>query len=287
MTSLLGCALAAARRGWRVFPVVPGGKRPAVKAWEARATIDEDRIRRCWGYRDYNIGIATGPSDLVVIDLDMPKQVTLDGQPGGATGADNLTDLAAEHGRVVPAGTFTVTTASGGMHLYFTHPAGPSLRNTAGKLAALVDTRAHGGYVVAPGSRITGGGVYTAHPADIAPLPEWLAALLRPRPLPATPTGPVRLTGNHRASAYVTAAITRQVETIRDAARAGDGRKRALYYSAVALGQLVAGGAVAENEITQILTAEAHQAGLFLGESARSIQSGLTAGARRPRRITA
>ena len=287
MTALMSYALACASRGWHVFPLAPGGKRPAIKQWEQRATTDPDRIRRCWGTGGYNIGIATGPSNLVVVDLDIPKQATLDGDTIEATGADNFTELAADHGRPVPADTFCVGTASGGMHLYFAHPAtAPGYRNTSGKLAPLVDTRAHGGYVVAPGSRITGSGTYTAHPADVAPLPAWLAELLRPAP-PPTPAGPIQLAVTDRASAYVTAAITRQTETIRDAARAGDGRKRALYYSAVALGQLVAGGAVTEGEITQILTAEAQAAGLFLGESARSIQSGMRAGARRPRRIAA
>lgn len=86
---LLTAALDAAERGWHVFPLRPGDKRPALhgesvcpgigdcagghRKWEDRATTDPDRIRRAWAHGAFNVGIATGPSGLVVIDLDMPK----------------------------------------------------------------------------------------------------------------------------------------------------------------------------------------------------------------------
>ncbi|MGI5402942.1 bifunctional DNA primase/polymerase [Streptomyces sp. CA-135486] len=41
--------------------------------WESRATTDRERIHRCWTRAPYNIGIATGPSRLVVLDLDTAK----------------------------------------------------------------------------------------------------------------------------------------------------------------------------------------------------------------------
>lgn len=44
---------------------------------EDRATVDPDRIRRAWADRTFNIGVATSPSGLVVVDLDMPKQAAL------------------------------------------------------------------------------------------------------------------------------------------------------------------------------------------------------------------
>jgi hypothetical protein len=37
-----------ASRGWPVFPLAPGTKHPAIKAWESRASTDPQRIRRCW-----------------------------------------------------------------------------------------------------------------------------------------------------------------------------------------------------------------------------------------------
>lgn len=87
--ALLAAALAAADRGWHVHPLRPGAKTPALhgeercprtgectgghRRWEQRATTDPKRIERAWAHAPYNIGIATGPSGLVVVDLDMPK----------------------------------------------------------------------------------------------------------------------------------------------------------------------------------------------------------------------
>lgn len=161
---LLFAALDAAERGWAVLPLRPGDKRPALhgedvcpgigdcagghRRWEERATIDPDRIRRAWGDLPFNVGIATGPSGLVVVDLDMPKRKSSTDTPNGVT---TFTALCERTGQAVPA-TRTVRTASGGVHLYFTAPPGVRLGNTAGRLAKRIDTRAWGGYVVAPGS---------------------------------------------------------------------------------------------------------------------------------------
>lgn len=197
MHDLLTAALGHAARGWRVFPLRPDDKRPAFPdhaaddctgrdprcraghvGWEARATTDPDRIRRAWSARPYGIGLACGPSRLVVVDLDTPKT-------GGAGGRDGLTvlaELAAAHAATIDP-TYTVTTGRGGTHLYYRHPdTGPALRNTAGTLGPMVDTRAHGGYVVAPGSTVAGRPYTVDLDTDLAPLPGWLAALLaRPR----------------------------------------------------------------------------------------------------------
>src|SRR4051794_35306765 len=52
---LLRVALTVADRGWHVFPLRPDDKRPAVHRWEARATTDADRIRRCWASGPYGV----------------------------------------------------------------------------------------------------------------------------------------------------------------------------------------------------------------------------------------
>ena len=75
----LWSALAAADLGWHVFPCAPGAKRPALREnWQDLATTDADRVRSWWARQPYNVGIACGPSGLVVIDLD----VAHDGQSG-------------------------------------------------------------------------------------------------------------------------------------------------------------------------------------------------------------
>ncbi|MFI6331091.1 bifunctional DNA primase/polymerase [Micromonospora chersina] len=298
MSDLLTAALNHAARGWHVFPLRPDDKRPAFPdhsaddctgrdprcraghvGWEARATTDPDRIRRAWAARPYGIGLACGPSRLVVVDLDRPK----DGS-AGPTGLDTLADLATAHGAVI-APTYTVTTGRGGTHLYYRHPeAGPALRNTAGTLGPMVDTRAHGGYVVAAGSTVAGRAYTVDLDTDPAPLPAWLAGLLAPAPLP--PQRPVVVDlGTGRAGGYLRAAVAREVDRV-TTATAGE-RNRALYIAAVALGQLVAGGALGEDDAQSVLEQAGVTAGLRTAETYRTVRSGLTAGSKRPRTVAA
>ncbi|GGS61417.1 bifunctional DNA primase/polymerase [Actinokineospora fastidiosa] len=297
-TPMLSAALAAAARGWPVFPMVPGGKAPAVKNWEARATLDPDRIRRCWSAGPYNIGIATGPAGLVVVDLDTAKPDDDPAPPpwntpGIAEGLDVLAALAEQAGHPVPLDTYLVGTPSGGLHLYFTAPAGVRLRCTAGErgngLGWKVDTRAWGGCVAAPGSLIDGR-PYTVHPAPVAPLPDWLTTLLTPKPIPAAPAAPIPLRhGSDRRDRYLNNAIAAEVARV-EGATSGE-RNRALYVAACALGQLVAGGALTETEVraTLLRAAAGHLAvGAYSAHTAEgTITSGLRAGARRPRQVAA
>lgn len=200
--TMMTAALTAAERGWHVFPLRPGTKRPALhgeatcprtgecagghRKWEQRATTDTDRIRAAWSDAAFNIGIATGPSDLVVVDLDMPKGK---GSSDAPSGAATFAALCERAGHLVP-NTYRVRTASGGEHLYFTAPPGVRLTNTAGTVAPLVDTRAWGGYVVAASST-TPAASYEAVGAPVAaPLPSWL--LSHPQTSPEACTGSPR-----------------------------------------------------------------------------------------------
>ncbi|GAB2915520.1 bifunctional DNA primase/polymerase [Streptomyces mayteni] len=271
-------ALDAAARGGHVFPLIPGSKRPAITRWEARATNDPERIGRCWGHGPYNIGLATGPSGLVVVDLDVPK-------PGedGPDGAANLAELCERHGRPFPADTLTVATPSGGTHLYFTAPPGMALRNTAGRLAPKVDTRAGGGYVVAPGSVIDGRVYAPVRDVPVAALPAWLGRLLVPAPLPPQRPVSVPLKGTDRRTTYLRAAVT--AELARVTGSATDEHNRDLFRASVALGQLVAGGVLNATDVTAWLTEAAASVGQKPGETARTIASGFRIGARRPRTV--
>ena len=83
---LLRSVLDLAARGWHVFPCAPGGKRPALRGnWQKLATVDPDRVRAWWTRAAYNIGVACGPSRLLVIDLDIPRRRT-PGEPGACLG---------------------------------------------------------------------------------------------------------------------------------------------------------------------------------------------------------
>ncbi|MEV6114828.1 bifunctional DNA primase/polymerase [Streptomyces sp. NPDC052109] len=290
----LTAALDAASRDWRVFPLIPGDKRPAVSDWETRATTDPDRITRAWSVAAFNVGIATGPSGLVAIDLDKPKHPG-DTPPaawaehGVTDGADVLAVLCERHGQPFPADTYTVRTWSGGTHLYFLAPEGELLRNTAGDssrgLGWKVDTRAWGGLVVGAGSTFEGRPYEVIRNAPVAALPGWLAELLRPAPLPPQTPIMVALTGRGRRTAFLRSAINGEVQRV-----TGSGpheHNNALYIAAVALGQLVAGGELSEADVTGWLLTAALQVGQGEGEARRTITSGLRAGARRPRTVAA
>ncbi|EIE99796.1 bifunctional DNA primase/polymerase [Saccharomonospora glauca] len=272
-------ALYCAAMGWHVFPLVSASKRPAVRGWEARATIDRDRIARCWGSGAFNIGLATGPSRLLVVDCDTAKQ------PGEVDGATALTRLADERGVELPA-TYTVATPSGGRHLYFTLPPGVRLRNTAGQLAPRIDTRSGGGYVVAPGSVLAEGGYELADDTDPAPLPGWLLQVLCERPAPATSSagvGPVA-----RPSAYAASALRGECDEVRSAppGRHNEVLSRAAYR----VGRLVGGGLLDAEHARAELTHAAHalvsaECGCTPAEVTRVIAAGLAKGRTQPRSL--
>lgn len=304
---LLDAALGLAAREWPVFPLRPGTKRPALHGhagcrgvgpcagghcgWEQRATTDPTRIRAAWSAGAFNIAVATGPAGLLVIDLDTAKPG--DHPPArwvaAGDGAGVLAALLAETGEVLPA-TYEVVTPSGGRHLYFRVPDGLGLRNTAGDagrgLGWKIDTRAHGGYVVAAGSR-TPAGIYQPDGADeAASLPDWLVDRLTPAPPPAVPAGPIR-TGAGRRDRYLDVALRAEAARVSEASASQ--RNCCLYVAAVALGQLVAGGCLDEGEARATLrgASAGHVAlGAYSARQAQqTITSGLRAGAKRPRRI--
>jgi len=270
-----------ASRGWAVFPLAPGAKRPAIREWEHRATTDPDRITRCWhAGAGFGIGIACGTSRLVVLDLDPATDA------GGPDGAGALAALAAARG-VQLAPTFTVATPRGGTHLYYAAPPGVQLRNTAGTLAPHVDTRANGGYVVAPGTVLPNGGYELVDDTDPPELPAWLVQALTARPsasLSAPTQRPCTDPGG-----YVAAAVRGECDKVRHAPA---GRHNAtLCRAAYALGQLVGAGLLAHADARAALVAAGGvligaDCGCTPGEVARVIDSGLAAGARNPRRTT-
>ncbi|MGW6462122.1 bifunctional DNA primase/polymerase [Streptomyces sp. NPDC055078] len=284
--ALLHAALDTAARGWAVFPLRPGSKRPALHSearcprtgtcatghqkWEDRATTDPDRIRRAWSTAPYNLGIATGPSGLVVVDLDMPKQNDKSkGEKGTPDGVTAFTALCERAGHAVPA-TRTIRTAGGGQHLYFTAPRGIRLSNTAGRLAPLVDTRAWGGYVVGVGSLTPAGAYEVTDPAPAVTLPEWVYALLAPcqslRALTAAPSAV-------RASRYASAALTAETANV---ARAAEGtRNSTLLRAARALGRFVASGDLPRHAVEDALKGAGEAAGLRESECTPVITSAL------------
>jgi hypothetical protein len=289
--ALLRFALAAAMHGWHVFPCAPGGKRPALRGnWQDMATTSRDQVRDWWSRAPYNIGIACGPSGLIVIDLDMPHDDEEEDEEEAASGAlfplsgaDILSRLARQRGERYPGGTYVVDTPSGGCHLYFSVTGDARVRNSAGAVGAHIDVRADGGYVVGAGSRI-GRRAYTARGRRApAPLPAWLASLIKdsyePPEVPA-PRLPVA-TDRAQGRAYAMAALRAETERVA-AARPGT-RNVTLNRAAFSLGQLVAAGLIPPIPVITSLIDAARYAGLPEEEAVRTVRSGMEAGARKPR----
>jgi hypothetical protein len=278
--ALLRAAQALAARGWLVFPCAPGGKRPALRGnWQHLATADQDQVHAWWTRAPYNIGVACGPSGLVVIDLDTPHRE----QPpalaaGPAYGADALAALCARRGQPYPLPTYAVDTP-GGCHLYYA-ARDKQVRNSAGRLGPLIDVRANGGYVIGAGSR-AGGRAYRARDErPPAPLPAWITSLLRDK---AAVTARVRspVPNGARGTAYAMAALNEETRLVATA-RPGT-RNNTLNRAAFNLGQFAAAGLLPPLAVATALSDAAGRAGLPEGEARRTIRSGMAAGTRKPR----
>ncbi|MET9774280.1 bifunctional DNA primase/polymerase [Streptomyces sp. NPDC006367] len=291
-SALLSAALNAAERGWHVFPLRPGTKRPALhgetacpgtgpctgghRKWEQRATTDPGRIRAAWSQAPYNVGIATGPSGLLVVDLDVPKDNSNGDAPCGAA---TFKALCERTGHAVPD-TYRTRTASGGQHLYFTVPSGVRLANTAGTVADAVDTRAWGGYIVAAGSTLPTGTYEPLSDTATAALPEWLQAVLQPAP--ARPVGPLRLPTVNGSRAAVAALDAECANVV----AAPEGlRNVTLNRSAFKVGRFVAWGDLPRQVAEDAFQAAGESVGLTAAECRTTIRSALDSSLRtaRPR----
>ncbi len=280
---LLTAALRSAERGWPVIPLHPGSKRPAGhperacpgmgrcagghRTPEQRATTDPHLIHAAWARHPYNVGIATGPAGLLVVDLDVRKAEEPEGAPDGAS---SLAALCERADQTLPA-TYQVRTPSGGRHLYFTVPPSSRLRNSAGRLGPHIDTRAWGGYVVAPGST-TPHGAYAIHDdAPVAPLPRWLTAqLIDPAPRPAKPVAITRVRDGSRVAQ---AALERETAAVHGTSEGG--RNTRLLTGARALGRFVAWGEIPRHVVEEAFQAAGETAGLSAAECRATIRSAL------------
>jgi hypothetical protein len=256
-----------------------------------------------------NIGIYPWLSGHLVIDLDtkavdvpaalLPAALGL-GSFDVTDGVDLFAQVMQHLSGIDRLDTRITRTPSGGLHVWFTAPPGLLIRSSKGEvhpdghvtgLGWQIDVRAHGGYVVAPGS-VTKHGTYQVI-RDRPPmlLPDWLAWWLHQ----ATHTldrsqdkPPYRAVGGQagrntgaegsRAERIALAALTgecRQITQLRD------GRKAALNKAAYKLGGYVAAGYLSEQDVRDDLTAAGRAAGAT--RITTNVDSGLAAGMSRPR----
>lgn len=259
-------ALAIAQRGWHVFLLSENSKVPhkSMTKWETQASNDPIQITEWWtDVPNANIGLATGPSGLVVLDFDAAKS------PQEKSGIEAFRDV--YPGRKLP-GTYTVRTAGGGWHLYYV--ATSPLRNTAGKLAERVDTRAQGGYVVAPGS-VVDGSRYEATGAflyaPVPELPEWIVKALEDKPVVRQDTKP-----KGDSTAYAMAALRSECEKLAETSEGG--RNHAANRAAWNMSRFVARGELDEETALSMLQESAEACGLPSREASNALASGMTRG---------
>ena len=168
MTSrFLEAALRYAARGWPVFPLAPRSKIPLRGSRGFKdATTDTEVITKWWReHPTANIGIATGPSSFVALDID-PRN----------GGLQTIDELQARYGELPP--TIVSVTGGGGRHHLFRCPDGLRCSGEGG-LGNGVERKAEGGYVVAPPSIHPSGQPYRwdhgPDEQDLAPMPKWVA----------------------------------------------------------------------------------------------------------------
>jgi len=168
-SSKLEAALAHARAGFCVFPLVPNAKTPLIRNWPNLSTNEPRQIEAWWReWPDANIGICT--TSRLVVDIDIKK--------GGKEAFTALLEEKRLLNEPMPS-TWASRTRSGGTHLYFTLPHRVTVANSVEHICKGVDIRGENGYVVAPGSTI-GDGSYewkSKYSPDVMPMaeaPEWL-----------------------------------------------------------------------------------------------------------------
>ncbi|HEY6796648.1 MAG TPA: bifunctional DNA primase/polymerase [Kineosporiaceae bacterium] len=319
--------LEMAARGWPVFLVALAveadgsvTKRPAIRSahppghtcrgecgelghGHLDATTDPAKLG-AWSsaYHRCAWGISTGPARLVVIDPDrakgerpqrvLPDQRDDEATPDGVIDGDDVLCWAAERsGGRWPVDTFTVRTVRGGTHAYFVAPTGLVITSGAGLTGGLgwcVDVRAHGGWVVAPGSRCSAGRWDVVDDSPVAPLPAWILVRLiaagrvpsLARPPAAPPRRPAPPSGLDRRP-YVQAALTAELTAVANAA-AGC-RNVSLNRASYNVGQLVDPYGLTLRAVADALLAAAQACGLGETEAKAAIRSGLAAGRRHPR----
>src|SRR6185437_4644223 len=170
MTQMREIALATARKGFKIFPIAGGCKKPPlIVGWQVCATDDETLINEWWAtWPNANVGIHC--DGLIVLDVDK-----------GKGGYDSLSKLDIEHG--VPA-TYEVGTPSGGVHLYYASDI--SIPNGVNVFGPGIDVRSTGGYVLAPGSSVQGR-PYVLKNSGLVAAPAWLTERRVEPPKPAPP----------------------------------------------------------------------------------------------------
>lgn len=231
MSGALDVALSIAAQGIPVFPC-SRNKRPAIKAGHGfhDATTDINLIRYMFNQAGELVGSPTGEiTGFDVLDLDYRH------------GAG---DWEAANGWRLPA-TRTHRSQSGGRHYLFRHA--PGVRNNASKIAAGLDVRGDGGYVIFPPSE----GYTVEHDTGIADWPDWLLELVLPQPIErkVNGTNPHVEINSKRLEGFIRSVLGR-------VSSAGEGQKHfTVRNAALSIGGIMEQAGLSEAEAFRMLRA--------------------------------
>ncbi|MBP2330638.1 hypothetical protein JOF56_011023 [Kibdelosporangium banguiense] len=218
------------------------------------------------------------------------------------SGVDLFAQVMRQRSGVNRLDTRITRTPSGGLHVWFTAPPDTVIRSSRGTvhpdghvtgLGWQIDIRAHGGYVLAPGSVTPHGTYRIVRDQPPMPLPDWLIWWLhlttptadcnRGQPWPPCPATGRRVGGTAGASPSRAQRIARAalINECRHITGLQDGRKAALNKAAYKLGGYVAAGYLTIQDVRHALT----QAGRAADATriTASIEPGLAAGMTKPR----
>jgi hypothetical protein len=198
---------AACARGWMVFPC--NGKVPATRSGVYSGSDDIVKWRTQWRQRpDWNIGIWTGGSGLLVVDCDLDDDdptswavnafkragliddgpfgddgSTIDAhKPGPTPGISDWLEIC-DANDFDTEDTYCVVTPGNGLHAYFSYDTDKHyIAPGTGVLGELVDIRASGSYVVGVGSEVDGHEYEACGSAHVLPAPAWLIDMLEAKP---------------------------------------------------------------------------------------------------------
>jgi hypothetical protein len=286
-------ALQLAKAGLRVFPCRPKDvlsrtgevlkktKAPFTENGFKNACSDPNQVGQWWRENpDAIVGLELSSAGLFVVDCDI-------GKVDGIDGVANFFELAEKNGGI--EGAPSVRTPGGGLHFYFKQPHGEPLGISAGKIAPGIDTRGHGGYIIAPNSVMPDGRRYQPHTEilfdrlhDLPEVPDWIVELVRkPKSNGQTNGHAFQSRGaGPREQKYALAALQNIYDEVAGAAKGQ--RNHQLNRSAFSLGTMVGAGWISEGVARAALIDAGLRCGLDRCETENTVASGLSAGIAKP-----
>lgn len=290
--SLKAAALAHAKNGFYVIPLVENSKRPLISDWQNRATTNPLQIDSWWSeHPNANIGIACEVSNLIVIDLDTSKGAVPSSpwnELGVKSGEDVFREICRKAGDSQLFETYSVKTPSGGKHLYFYDQNIAIKQGTEVNGWWRVDTRSKGGYIVAEGSRLinSSNGVTDQYQSIgnsvVLNFPTWLRDELSPRANKENFVASSSISTSSVASNQIfSREFAKQVlsERCTLVRNTPEGRRnQSLIKHATYIGKIISMGSLDEKFASDSLLEAAISSGLTHFESVNAIKAGIRYG---------